>query len=479
MFSIKIAGFLFLAPAFLFLSNLPAHAHQYAHSYKHLKALGAPDAGRALAAAETKLKKNPADLKALWIKAEALQFNGKYLDSEKTFATLLESAKQKHVSKKDLADIYAEWGFVQGSSGHAEEALNSFDKAIELNSQASEIHLVKAWKLWHTSKKEALSELDAYVAAAKDEDSYVNKAHFLFEFKRTEDAFKTLKEAENKFPDSPFVNFERAYMYAMKADPENAEKYADLAQKKLSFAGYLYADIATLYKRQLKIDKSLNALRKVCRYWVRPESYSVLAKNLQDSGKIDEAAKVFDQAHAAFPKMEDFVDRKCKMYRMAGRWKDSLATAQYKIDHFPLSSTGYIDRGLCYEALGEYKKAVADFDRAFAGKVYKREVMNRAKCNLALKNYQRVIEDANVCLNTYPGHITAIQFRTRAKIGLGKLQDALSDADWLMKNSDENPEVVRLRADILQKMGRTKEAAAEFARAARLHAVNELPEGDR
>lgn len=469
-----------LAPAFVFFSSLPAKAHQYAHSYKHLKELGAPDAASALAAAETRLKKNPADLKALWIKAEALQFKGKYLDSEKTFATLLELAIKQRVSQKALAAIYAEWGFVQSSSGHADESLTSFNKAIELNPQASEIHLVKAWKSWHTSKKEALAELDSYIDTAKDEDSYVNKAHFLFEFKRTEDAFKTLKDAERKFPASPFINFERAYMYAMKADPENAEKYADLAQKKLNFAGYIYADIATLYKRQLKLDKALDALRKVCRYWGRPESYSVLAKNLQDRGKIDEAAKVFDQGHAAFPKMEDFVDRKCKMYRAAGRWKEALATAQYKIDHFPnANNQRYLSRALCYEALGEYRKAVADFDRAIADKTDRREIVNRAKCNLALKNFQRVIDDANLCLNNYPGHITAMQLRTRAKLGLGKLQEALADADSMLKDSDENPEVVKLRAEILQKLGRTKEAAAEFARAAKLHALNESPEGDR
>ncbi|MCC7529726.1 MAG: tetratricopeptide repeat protein [Candidatus Melainabacteria bacterium] len=475
----KIASILILAPAFLFFSNLPAQAHQYAHSHKHLKELGAPDAARALATAETRLKKNPADLKALWIKAEALQFTGKYIDSEQTFKALLESAVKQHVSKKDLAAIYAEWGLAQGSSGHVEEALTSYNKAIELNPQASEIHLVKAWKLWQTSKKEALAELDAYIAQAKDEDSYVNKAHFLYEFKRTEDAFKALKEAERKFPDSPFVNFERAYIYAMKGDPESAEKYADKAQKKLSFAGYIYADIATLYKRQFKIDKAINALRKVCLYWPRPESFSVLAKNLQDKGKIDEAAKVLDKAHAAYPKVEEFVDRKCKMYRVAGRWKDSLATAQYKIDHFPVSTQGYLNRALCYEALGEYKKAVADFDRAIGDKTYKREIVNRAKCNLAIKHYQKVINDANLCLSVYPGHITAMQLRTCAKMGLGKLQDALADADLLLKNSNENGDVIKLRADILQKLGRTKEAGAEFARAAKFHAVNELPEDNQ
>ncbi len=174
----KVATSLILAPALLFFSNLPAHAHQFAHNYKHLKALGVQDADQALSIADTRLKKNPEDLKALWLRAEALQIVCKSIESGKTFELLLRAALKQNVSKKDLAAIYAEWSFVLASTGHADEALTAYNKAIELNPQSPEIHLVKAWKLWSTSKNEAFAEFDAYIAAAKDEDSYVNKAHF-------------------------------------------------------------------------------------------------------------------------------------------------------------------------------------------------------------------------------------------------------------------------------------------------------------
>ncbi len=478
MLNNRSATLLILTPVLSFSLGLPAHGHQFAHSYKQLKSLGAQNADAALSTAEARLKKNSEDLKALWLKAEALQFTGKSIEAESTFGKLLQSALKQKTSKKDLASIYAELSFLQASNGRPEDALNSFNKAIELNPQSQEIHLLKAWKLWQTAKKEAFSEFDAHIAAAKDEDSYVNKAHFLFDYKRTEDAFKTLKEAEQEFPDSPFVNFERAFFYCLKSDPANAEKYADLAQKKLNFGGYIYADISRFYKQQLKIDKSIEALHKLVRYWPRAESFSVLAKRLQDRGKIDEAAKVFDKATVLYPKMEDFVDRKCKMYRNAGRWKEALVVAQYRIDHFPSTDTfRYLNRGYCYEALGEYKKAVADFDRAIGGKTYRREVVNRAKCNLALKNYQRVLDDAKLCLESNPGHITAMQLKVQAKVEMGRLEDALNDADALVRNGDDNPEFFKLRAQVLQKLGRTKEAAADLAKAAKSSALYELPAG--
>ncbi len=94
---------------------------------------------------------------------------------------------------------------------------------------------------------------------------------------------------------------------------------------------------------------------------------------------------------------------------------------------------------------------MADFDRAINGGTYKREVINRAKCNLALKNYQKALNDANLCLSNFPDHITAIELRTRAMMGLGKLKEALADADALIKDKDDNPDLYKMRAEILQK----------------------------
>ncbi|HIA54237.1 MAG TPA: tetratricopeptide repeat protein, partial [Candidatus Melainabacteria bacterium] len=154
----------------------------------------------------------------------------------------------------------------------------------------------------------------------------------------------------------------------------------------------------------------------------------------------------------------------CKMYRMAGRWKEALEVAQYKIKLFPASKHSYIARALCYEALGEYRKAVEDFDRGLTKNSNWREMVNRAKCNLILKNYKRVLDDANVLIAQHPGHITATQLKARAYMGMGQLQDALSQADSLIKMSADNPEFIKLRAEVLQKMGRAKEASEEFAK---------------
>lgn len=465
---IAIPTLLCLAPALSFFCGTPAYGHQFAHSFKILKQHGVQGSDAALdsalESARAKLKKNPSDLKSLWIESEVLQIQLKPLEAEKSLLRLLTAAKQQNVSKKDLGVIYGELSILQTLNGHGQEATASYAKSLELDSQSANSHLVRGWKLWQEMNKDALAEFDKFIEMSRDEDSYVSKAHYLFQIGRREEGFKVLADAEKKFPESPFLNFERAYICLMRNDLAAAVKYAELAQKKLHVGGYIFGDIATQFKRQGDLDGAMNALRKMGIYWQRPETYSVLALHLQQRGKVDEAAKALDKAHALYPSIEEYVDRKCKMYRMAGRWKEALEVAQYKIKLFPASKHSYIARALCYEALGEYRKAVEDFDRGLTKNSNWREMVNRAKCNLILKNYKRVLDDANVLIAQHPGHITATQLKARAYMGMGQLQDALSQADSLIKMSADNPEFIKLRAEVLQKMGRAKEASEEFAK---------------
>lgn len=464
---------LVLSSALLFFCSSSAQGHQFAHCFKSLNQLGAQDADSSQATARAKLKNNQGDMKSLWIDGLVLQIQVKPLEAEKVFLNLLDAAKKQKASKVKLAAIYGELSILQTLNGHGQDATASFARSLELDSQSANSHLIRAWKLWQEMNKDALAEFDKYIEMSKDEDSYVSKAHYLFQIGRREDGFKVLADAESKFPDSPFLNFERAYICLMRNDLAAAEKYADLTQKKLRFGGYIYGDLATQYKRNGNLEGHLNALRKMGIYWPRAETYSVLALRLQQRGKIDEAAKALDSAHAINPKAEEYVDRKCKMYRMAGRWKEALAVAQYKLDHFPVSHHSYVARGLCYEGLGEYKKAVEDFDKGLQDRSDWREIVNRAKCNLILKNYKRVLDDADVLLLRHPGHITAIQLKARAYLGLGKLQEALVQADSLMKMSVDNVEFIKLHAEVLQKMGRKKEAEAELAKTKNGNAAND------
>jgi tetratricopeptide (TPR) repeat protein len=470
-----------LASLVMFLSTscLPAFAHQYSHSHLVLKRLGAQNVDAALAAAEAKLQRKPDDLQSLWIRAEALEFKGRFLDAQAAFAKLLEVALKKKLPAKDLASIYAEQGLLLAYNRRLKEGVQALNASLQLNPKSVDASLLSAVLSWIDARRDAIVYFNKYVSTAHDVDGYIAKAHYQFVEGKQDDALKTLNEAEKLFPASPFVNYERAYFSLTMRDVKNAEKYADIALKKFVFGGFIYDDIAKQYKREGKIDQQLAALHKLASCYPTKESYNALAGAIIERGKVDDAVKVLSKAHQLFPDDVSFVDRKCKVLRKAKRWKEALPVAQYRIDHFSADkSYGYLGRALVLEGLGDYKKALADFDKAIPQRPDMREAVNRARCNLQLKNYQACIDQVDAWLAHHPGHIVASELKARALFGMGKTAQALKETDILVQRSGENPVFITLRAEILQKLGRAKEAAAEFARAKNGRVADQSPEGN-
>ncbi len=257
-----------------------------------LKRLGVQNFDTALALAEQKLKKNPNDVNALWIKCEAAQFNGDIRESLSALSKLLEVATNQHASNKEMAAIKAEEGLMLVYTKHQMPAAKAIKNSLLLNPNAPEAPLLMALTAWQDATGDPIVHYDKYIASVHDVDGYISKAHYLFVMGKGEAAKKLLAEAEKKYPQSPFVNYERAYFCITTSDAQNAEKYADLAEQKLAFGGSIYADIANRYKKDGKTDKQLAALRKLAQYCPRPESFTALAQALQESGKVDEANKV-------------------------------------------------------------------------------------------------------------------------------------------------------------------------------------------
>lgn len=481
LFDLKSKHATLLASLMLFLcalSEQPSFAHQFSHSYLVLKRLGVQNVDTALVAAEARLKKKPDDLQSLWIKAEALEFKGLFLDSQAAFEKLLESAQKKKVPAKELAAIYGEQGLLLAYNRKLQEGAHAIGASLQLNPKAIDAPLLSAVQSWIDARRDAIALFNKYISSVRDVDGLIAKAHYQFVEGKQDEALKTLNEAEKMFPATPFPNYERAYFYATLRDVRNAEKYADLALKKMVFGGAIYDDIAKQYKREGKIDQYVAALHKLANYSPTKENYTTLASALIDRGKIDEAVKVLDKSHQLFPEDVSFIDRKAKILRRAKRWKEALSAAQYRLEHFSNDKTyGYLGRALCYEGLGDYKKALADFDKSVPLRGDVIEALNRARCNLHLKNYQACIDQANAWLARHPGHMVASELRARALFGLGKLAEALKETEILVESSGENPVFITLKAEILQKLGRAKEAAAEFARVKKIHVADESPDG--
>lgn len=450
------------------ICQFPTFADAGLRKYSPLGEVNASQSlGQTLASADRALAVNASDLRAMWLKAETLRLLGKPLMALPFLEKVAAESAGRKFSKNDQAAIYESLGLCMESIGRSPQAIIAIKKAILLNPTSPETHYMMALlNAWNGQQANALKEFDLYIKVSKSCNSYISKARYLAQIERVDEAISLLTRAEELFPKLSFINEELAFLYIRKANPEQAEKEADRAAGKQPKVANAYAEISRLYRSQRKMAQSLSAQEKQAQLAPSLETLIKLANSLRDRGKIQAASEVFDEAERLYPESFEPMDRKAKMYRTSGRWDEALQTYNRQIQKFHERAGGaYGGRGECYEHRGQYRKAVADFDQFLSKGKKHRELLSRARCLLALKDYKGALEDANYWLSISPGHITATEMRAKAYLGLGRYEDAVKDLNLLVKFSPEQPEFLRLRGNAFKKLGLSAEATLDLTKA--------------
>ena len=103
----------------------------------------------------------------------------------------------------------------------------------------------------------------------------------------------------------------------------------------------------------------------------------------------------------------------------------------------------YYYRADSYFYLGEYQKALDDYDKSICTSSYdyehyKNTIYNRAVCKQKLYMYEEAINDFNVFISSYPNSSFAYYDRAFCNLGLNNYDKAIDDISILTKKSAEN-----------------------------------------
>ena len=129
----------------------------------------------------------------------------------------------------------------------------------------------------------------------------------------------------------------------------------------------------------------------------------------------------------------------------------------------PPRSAGYIlERANLYYELGEYRKAVADYD--FYEEVVGHKNLTdrffalRSQVEFEARMYQQALDDILMAIRRYPHNYHHHQECARIYLVVGQYENAVTYARKSIELNPENPEAHRLIALALQKLGREAEA---------------------
>ena len=95
----------------------------------------------------------------------------------------------------------------------------------------------------------------------------------------------------------------------------------------------------------------------------------------------------------------------------------------------------YEERGLVYEGLGDFSKAVADFDKALSLNSDKKLYLHTAELKIILERWPQALFDAERVLENDKSEIKAYEQKAWCQINMKKFSDALATCDAaLLKN---------------------------------------------
>jgi len=132
-------------------------------------------------------------------------------------------------------------------------------------------------------------------------------------------------------------------------------------------------------------------------------------------------------------------------------------------DH--VDSNTYVVRGECYWALGDSKKAIADWTKGLAY-APKSEVAltRRSEAYCELHQFDKAIKDATAFVTYYPRLARSYSFRGRILMAAGKNAESIADFTKAISIEPDLPEPYGCRSQAYEKMGKFALAAIDRQR---------------
>lgn len=257
-----------------------------------------------------------------------------------------------------------------------------------------------------------------------------------------------------------------------------AEMHKAIALDPKSLLGHEY--LADSYADQLNQSKAVAELTKLITIYPTMPILRVLRAKLYSESGDQQAFMDYAKAVELNPQFDYAYVQRADLLMTKAEYKKAVADlvrpfAATNIEE--LQRTRYYIRVRCYERLGEYKNAVADWNvllkdvakikRLEAGWI-KNGLLERAQDYLKIKDYQQALADVKLLQRFEPESRDALVLTAKIHSHSGQYQTALDDYNKMIAIDNGIPEWWRERAEILKKLGKTEASQLNFKKAKEL-----------
>ncbi|MCK4810769.1 MAG: tetratricopeptide repeat protein, partial [Methanosarcinales archaeon] len=298
---------------------------------------------------------------------ETWQYEAKLRFSEGKYEDALESLdKALEINPKDDF-VLSRKGAALGMLGRYEDALEAFDKALEINPKDDFVLSRKGFTLEMLGRYEdALESLDkALEINPKDDFVLSRKGAALGMLGRYEDALEAFDKALEINPKDDFVLSRKGFTLEMLGRYEDALEAYDKTLDINPDAGLALSRKGAALSSLDRYEDALDAFDKALE--INPKDDSVLSEKggaLFSLGRYEDALKAFDKALEINPKNEDALFRKGLALLSLDRYEDALKACDKALEINSENEFALSEKGLALFSLGRYEDALKAFDKA-------------------------------------------------------------------------------------------------------------------
>jgi tetratricopeptide (TPR) repeat protein len=308
----------------------------------------------------------------------SIAFQGNYEDAVKAYDKAIENNSQG-------SDVWYYKGTVLAFQGNFEEAIKAFDKAIEIDPQFASAWYNKGLCLEILGKyEEAIEAFDkAIEIAPKNLDVWVNKGVCLTNLGNYEEAIEAFDKAIE-------INSQESVLWYNKGTC-------------LMNLGY-YED----YKEAIKaFDKAIEIEPKKLNAWINKGAC------LDKVGDYEEAIKAYDKAIEIDPQYPDaWYDKGTTLAFSQGNYEEAIKAYDKAIEIDPQFASAWYNKGLCLVYLGNYKEAIKAFDKAIEIDPQNPDSWyNKGLCLAHLGNCKEAVEALDKAIEIAPQHDYALSLK--------------------------------------------------------------------
>jgi tetratricopeptide (TPR) repeat protein len=341
------------------------------------------------------------------------------------------------------ASLFGKVGIGLGKSGCHEEALASFDKALELQPEFYIAWGNRGNALFNLERyEEAIASFDKALEIKPDShNAWNNRGNALFNLERYEEAIASFDKALEIKPDSH------------DAWNNRGSALGNLGRYEEAIASF---------------DKALE---------IKPDSHDAWNNRgsaLGDLGRYEEAIASFDKALEFKPDFHDAWRNRGVALENLGCYEEAIASFDKALEFKPDSHDAWNNRGSALGGLGRYEEAIASFDKAVEFKPdFHGAWRNRGSALGDLGRYEEAIASYDKALKIKPDGPDALSYRGLSLSRLGRYDEAVSNHDEALKLQPEFPLWWANRGIVLARSGRYEEALASCDKALELQPNDE------